>query len=106
MSALIDRINAPAPQKLTNGQKIRIDDFECSMVENNISNDGSLRPQMIIYSDGAAYYAPTPVARKVAEAVEAEGLQAVKDELLGKTLEAREYYSNRWRRMLMNAVII
>ena len=53
MSALIDRINAPAPQKLTNGQKIRIDDFACSMVENTLSNDGSLRPQMIIYSDGA-----------------------------------------------------
>ena len=106
MSALLDRINAPAPQKLTNGQKIRIDDFTCSMVENTLSNDGSLRPQMIIYSDGASYYAPTPVARKVSEAVEAEGLQAVKDELLGKTLEAREYYSNRWRRMLLNAVII
>ena len=42
MSALIDRINAPAPQKLTDGQKIRIDDFSCSMVENTLSNDGSL----------------------------------------------------------------
>ena len=102
--SIIDRINAPAAEKMTAGQKIRIDSFTAADVEDTYANDGSTRPQMIIYSDGKAYYAPTPVARKVVEA-QAAG-EDVKAELTGRTLEAVEYYSNRFRRMLLDGKIV
>ena len=105
MSSIIDRINAPAAQTVEAGQKIKIDDFTVSEVENTISNDGTTRPQMIIFSEGKAFYAPTQVARKVAEAYKVDPA-GVRSELIGRTLEVTEFYSNRWRRMLKDGRII
>ena len=106
MGAVIDRINAPKPEKVTVGMKIKIDDFTCGMVENTLANDGSKRAQMIIFSGDKCYYAPSSVARAVVEAAEQGDITEVKAELIGKTLEVAEYYSNRWRRMLTTGRII
>lgn len=106
MGAVIDRINAPKPEKAAVGMKIKIDDFTCGMVENTLANDGSERPQMIIFSDDKCYYAPSPVARAVVEGAKYCDIMEIKAELIGKTLEVTEYYSNRWRRMLTTGRII
>ena len=106
MGAVIDRINAPKPEKATVGMTIKIDDFSCGMVENTLANDGSKRAQMIIFSGDKCYYAPSSVARAVVEAAEQGDIMGVKAELIGKTLEVTEYYSNRWRRMLTTGRII
>lgn len=106
MGAVIDRINAPKPEKASVGMKIRIDDFICGMVENTLANDGSKRAQMIIFSGEKCYYAPSSVARAVVEAAEPGDIMEIKAELIGKTLEITEYYSNRWRRMITTGRII
>lgn len=103
MSSIIDRINAPAAEKVTAGMNLKIDDFTVAEVENTLANDGTMRPQMIVYSGDKTYYAPTPVARLVWEAV--QNGEDVRKDLIGRTLVIEEYYSNRWRRMLLKGRI-